>query len=121
MVTINTPEASYRDEFLQNGGRIYTLERNLRHPFALYKMFDELARGYDILHAHGNSATMVLEMYAAKKAGVPVRIAHSHNSNCKYHIVDKFSRIPFMHSAMPVWLVVRKRDIGCLRIELLKY
>ena len=23
LLTINTPEASYRDEFLQNGGRIY--------------------------------------------------------------------------------------------------
>lgn len=95
LVTINVPEASYRNEFLQNGGRIYTLERNLRHPLHYMRCLSELARGYDILHAHGNSATMVLEMYAAKKAGVPVRIAHSHNSNCKYHVVDKLCRIPF--------------------------
>lgn len=95
LVTVNVPEASYRDEFFQNGGHIYTLERKMRHPLHYIRCLSELARGYDILHAHGNSATMVLEMYAAKKAGVPVRIAHSHNSNCKYHIVDKLCRIPF--------------------------
>lgn len=95
LVTINSIEESYRDEFLQNGGCVYTLERNLRHPLRYMRRLSELAHGYDILHAHGNSATMVLEMYAAKKAGVPVRIAHSHNSNCKYHFVDKLCRMPF--------------------------
>lgn len=95
LVTINTPEIGYKNEFLQNGGHIYTLERDLRCPLCYIKKLTELARGYDILHAHGNSATMVLEMYAARKAGVPVRIAHSHNSSCKYRIVDKLCRIPF--------------------------
>ncbi len=38
--------------------------------------------GVDVLHVHGNSATMWLEIYAAKKAGVPVRLAHSHSSRC---------------------------------------
>ncbi len=36
----------------------------------------------DVLHVHGNSATMWLEIYAAKRAGVPLRIAHSHTSSC---------------------------------------
>lgn len=36
----------------------------------------------DILHVHGNSATMVLELFAGVLANIKVRIAHSHNSHC---------------------------------------
>ena len=34
----------------------------------------------DIIHAHGNSATIAVEMLAAKACGVNMRIAHSHNT-----------------------------------------
>ena len=39
-------------------------------------------RNYDIFHANGQSATMALEMLAAKICGCKLRIAHSHNSSC---------------------------------------
>jgi len=47
---------------------------------------------YDIIHAHGNSCTLALEMYVAKKAGVKVRISHSHNTKSKYKIIHKILR-----------------------------
>lgn len=34
----------------------------------------------EILHVHGNSATMWLEIFIGKLAGIPIRIAHSHTS-----------------------------------------
>lgn len=47
---------------------------------------------YDIVHVHGSSALMVIEMIAAKIAGVPIRIAHSRNTTCDNITVDKFLR-----------------------------
>ena len=37
---------------------------------------------YDIVHVHGNSATMTMELLFAKLKGINVRVAHSHNSTC---------------------------------------
>lgn len=44
---------------------------------------------YHIIHVHGNSATMVFELLPAAKAGVPVRIAHSHSTCCKNYLLHK--------------------------------
>ena len=52
----------------------------------------------DIIHAHGNSATLAVEMIVAKKYDVPVRIAHSHNTTCIHKYYDKFLRFPLYHS-----------------------
>ena len=47
------------------------------------KMWKELKKGrYDIVHDHGSSSMMAIELTLAKLAGVKVRIAHSHNSVC---------------------------------------
>lgn len=50
------------------------------YMFKLYKLIKE--NKYDIVHVHGNSATMVFEMLAAAVGGVKVRIVHSHNTEC---------------------------------------
>lgn len=47
---------------------------------------------FDIIHAHGNSATLAVEMFAAKCCGVPVRISHSHNTTCQHKTFDKLLR-----------------------------
>lgn len=44
---------------------------------------------YDVVHVHGNSGTMYLEMLAAKSAGIPVRIVHSHSTSCKFMLAHK--------------------------------
>lgn len=94
-VAINTPSEEYRQILVQSSSKLYLLKRSIRHIFTYIRALKKISRGYDIIHVHGNSATMVLEMYAAWRAGVSVRIAHSHNSNCKYRFLDKVCRIPF--------------------------
>lgn len=37
---------------------------------------------YDIVHIHGSSSMMAIELTIAKLAGIKKRIAHSHNSEC---------------------------------------
>ena len=44
---------------------------------------------YDVLHVHGNSGTVYFEINAAKQSKIPVRIAHSHSTSCKYMLAHK--------------------------------
>ena len=46
--------------------------------------FETNLNKYDVIHIHGNSATMAVETMAAALAGVKVRIAHSHNTTCTH-------------------------------------
>lgn len=79
-------EKQYRDIFAQNGGKIYRIDRSLFRPIRYVRQLKKrIAEGkYDIVHIHGNSRTMVLELLAARLAGCPVRIVHGHNSDCTY-------------------------------------
>lgn len=61
---------------------------SIRHYFLLFKA---LVNGkFDIVHVHGNSSLMAIELTIAKLVGVKIRIAHSHNSTCPNITVHKF-------------------------------
>ncbi len=49
-----------------------------------------------IMHVHGNSGTMAIEMLAGCLAGCKKRIAHSHNTRCNQVNADKILR-PLFH------------------------
>lgn len=66
----------------------------LRYFFALTRLMRK--NRYHIVHAHGNSATLAIEMWAAIWAGCKVRIAHSHNTCTSYPKLDKLLR-PFFY------------------------
>lgn len=44
---------------------------------------------YNVIHVNGNSATMILELAAARFAGIPVRIAHGHTTRSNYPVAHK--------------------------------
>ena len=44
---------------------------------------------YDIVHVHGNSNTMAIELVATQLGGCKVRIAHSHNTTSDHMKVHK--------------------------------
>lgn len=84
--------ADYDDEIESLGGKIYRLPRLVpwspSYRKALDKFFAEHTE-YRIVHIHQDCLSSVI-LKAAKRHGVPVRIAHSHNSsqdkNLKYLI-----------------------------------
>lgn len=47
---------------------------------------------YDIVHVHGSSAILSIDLLAAWLGGCKVRIAHSRNTQCDYKIIDKLLR-----------------------------
>lgn len=96
-VAINEPDDFYRRKLDDFGVALHVVSRKLSAPLQYIKDLARVAKGYDIIHVHGNSATMVLEMIAAKIAGVKVRAAHSHNTTCSMKKIDACSR-PFFHA-----------------------
>lgn len=68
--------------------KIYHLEyRDARQIQYLKDLTKLIKRNhYDIVHAHGNSATLAIDMLAGKLAGCKIRIAHSHNTSCEHKL-----------------------------------
>lgn len=73
----------YDDEIEAMGGRIYRLtvreDNNFLKYFSDLNKFFSQHQEYVIVHAHMESFAMFYMPYV-KKAGIPVRIAHSHNN-----------------------------------------
>lgn len=81
----------------KSGVKLFRSSNRKKNQFAyFFELIRILKMGqYDIIHAHGNSATLAVEMLAAKIAGVKVRIAHSHNTTCEHIWFDRFLRLLF--------------------------
>ena len=79
------------------GGEVFIAPNRLKKPFGYIRYVSKLVRrnGYDVVHAHGNSCTLAIDLLAAKLGGAKVRIAHSHNSRCKFMALHKALRLPF--------------------------
>ena len=69
------------DEIKKLGGRVFLVPKYqnlLKYLKALEKLFKE--NQYRIVHSNINTLS-VFPLYAAKKAGVPIRISHSHSTS----------------------------------------
>lgn len=71
----------YDEEILNRGSKIYHVPTKSKHPMKyrkeLYKIFS--SGEYQIVHSHCDAISGWILQIAAK-AGIPIRIAHSHNT-----------------------------------------
>jgi len=87
-----------QEEIENLGGAVYTIppyQKSRAYHKALVKLFSE--KNYSIVHSHINTLS-VFPLYAAKRAGVPVRIAHSHSTAGKGELkrnILKYTLRPF--------------------------
>lgn len=81
----------YEKECLENNIHLVALPSRHGNPKGHYiALWKALRAGhYDIVHDHGSSSMMAIELTIAKLAGVKNRIAHSHNSTCPNMKVHK--------------------------------
>lgn len=88
-----------KKNFEEIGCIVYPLENRDSSPVRYFVQLMRIIRHekYDILHAHGNSATLAIETTAAFLAGCKVRIVHSRNSFCEHTKADKLLR-PLMYA-----------------------
>lgn len=91
-VAINEPSDTYKEKLNRIGATLHVIPRKISNPLRYVYKLTKVAKEYEIIHVHGNSATMVLEMVAAKLAGVKFRIAHSHNTTCNMKLIDCLAR-----------------------------
>lgn len=80
-----------KKEITDLGGNLYNISRRNKNPIKYIYELEKIIKNnnYEIVHAHGNSGTLFLEAYAAKKSGVKLIITHSHNSTCSHKIIHK--------------------------------
>lgn len=90
---LTSAEGVFDNEIKQLGGKVY------RHPYitkvgpfryskSIYSFFKEHPE-YDIVHSHMDRMSGLI-MREAKRAGVSVRIAHSHSTKNEGNIIERF-------------------------------
>lgn len=95
--------SAYDDEIESLGGYIYRMPRlypqNYPAYFKAMRIFFAAHPEYKIVHSHID-AMSALPLMAAKRAGVPIRIAHSHNTG-----IDRDAKLPlkyFFRAVLPL-------------------
>lgn len=95
---INLSANSGIEQMLIDGGSEFFQLPNKSKSFGTYVLqLIKICRtgNYDVIHVHGSSSTMSLELLCAKIANIPNRVAHSHNSRCQHPILNKILN-PFL-------------------------
>lgn len=94
LVSINTPEQLYYDRIEKFGGKIHVFKRSIRGSLSyMYKLYKCIRDGhYDVIHVHGNSATMLIDIIPSILGGCRVRLTHSHNTTCNTIWLHKLLR-----------------------------
>ena len=100
LVCPNEPPADVAAELRSRGVEIVVLPMRNRNPLLYISRLARVVRcgNYAAVHAHGNSATLYVEMLAAKRGGAHVRIPHSHNTTCSMKAADRLLRPLFRAS-----------------------
>lgn len=106
-VSINDIDDSHATILKENHIDYYVLrrERPLSYLAKLKRIIKD--EGYDIVHAHGNSHTIFLEMYAGKKGKCKKTIAHGQNSFSTHPIIH-WILTPFFNRYTDVRLACSK-------------
>ncbi len=74
--------------------RIFIAPSRMKHPLGYIRFVSNLVKKekYDVVHCHGNSCTLAIDLLAARLGGAKVRIAHSHNSQCRFALAHRLLR-----------------------------
>lgn len=96
-ISINNNRDGYQDLIESQNGHFFIIKRR---EVGVYQYLTELIKTikteqYDIVHIHGNSHTLFLELLASKIGGAKRTIIHSHASDSKFRNLHRFLSIPF--------------------------
>lgn len=96
----NAIDSTYASEFSKNNSKYIQLASRKKNIFKyIFDLYTTMRKGqYDIVHVHGSSHLITLELFIAKVAGIKVRIAHSHNTKCDHELLHKLLTPIFNYS-----------------------
>lgn len=84
-IAIGEPIADvHLSELINMGKKVWVLPNRKKNSIKFYIELMKVLKNkkFDIIHLHGNSSTMAVELSIAKICGVKHRISHCHNSTC---------------------------------------
>lgn len=86
LTTINHPKDNYRLSIEKKGGQVYVISRLFSSPLKYLRDLSKLVRenNYDLVHVHGNSSTMILDILGALLGGCRNVITHCHSTSSSY-------------------------------------
>lgn len=84
----NNPPQVLIDEIHSYGSKYYKLPKRT-NIITYFISLKNLCRNYDLIHIHANSATAILELQAAKWAGIKRRIIHNHSSRTQHKLLNQ--------------------------------
>lgn len=78
-------------KFKSIGCKIIYLASRKKQLFTYCRQLKKLINNnsYDAVHIHGNSGTMIIDLWWAYKKDIPVRIAHCHNSTSNHKFLTR--------------------------------
>ncbi len=111
----NKAAQSLAEELEQNSSKYIQLPDRQKHVMKYMSvLYSRLKKEhYDVVHIHGNSATMAIDLLPAWLAGVKKRIVHVHNIRNQHEKLGKLLS-PFMNSFLTDRLAVSKEAGGYL-------
>lgn len=107
LVCPNEPDERARQMVEQTGGSVFVLPGRNRRPFRYIRALRKVVRqrAVEIVHAHGNSATLTTELAAAQLGGARVHMPHSHNTTCNMKTADRLLR--------PLFYQLSTHNVAC--------
>lgn len=88
----NAIDKKYEKIIKKNNDGLYILKNRNKNPLAYINRLSEIIRknNYDIVHIHGNSALMSIELMSIKKSRTQAKtIVHAHNTDCTHRLLNK--------------------------------
>lgn len=100
-------DIGYEKMCQENNIELCKLPQKQKNAYAYYRTIYSYLKKVkaDIVHVHGSSALIAVELLIAMLAGVPVRVSHSHNTICSH---------PLLHQVLkPILKVVSNYHLAC--------
>ncbi|WP_044914569.1 glycosyltransferase [Butyrivibrio sp. WCE2006] len=96
-----------KDKSIENGVELIAVPSKIESSRGYYLgIWNALKKGkYDIVHVHGNSATMAIELLMALALGIRVRVAHCHSSSCEHFKIH--------NRLLPIFLRLYTKGYAC--------
>lgn len=99
-VTISAPnviDKKLKLDLRANNISLVEIPNRMHNPINYYFKLKQVMQNnhYDLVHVNGNSTTMAIELLAAKRADIKLRIAHSHNTTTEHPLINKLLRRTF--------------------------
>ena len=85
---------NYHEEIRSPGGRVYKIPRMAKQPLAYYRQIRDIVKKnqYEIVFRQTDTATVAVDLLAAKAGGAKMRIPHAHSTRAVHPVFHALLR-----------------------------